>query len=1063
MSRRKKRQVTPGALLRLIAIPLALLILGNPLFAQNTTGPIVIAGVVKDKLGKPLEGVTVELVGGKKGVSTDTTGKFSISIDNGKQQLRLSRVGYTTQVTSVNNSLFLDITMDAAAGSMNEVVVVGYGQQKKISLVGAQSSVNIDDLKEPVANLSATLAGRISGLVGVQRTGLPGSNGADLWIRGIATFNGSGNNASPLVIVDGVQGRSIDAFDPEDLASFTILKDASATAVYGAAGANGVILIQTKKGRPGKSVLMFNYNEGITSFTKTPQLTNGPQYMQLRDEAEVASGQTPDYSQAIIDSTIAGHQPYLYPNVNWMKAIFNSAATSRRANFSARGGSENSTFYVSLAYYDENSLMKTDPNASYNASTRFKRYNFTSNIDMNWTKTTKFELGVQGYITSTNYPAVPATFGYNGLNQYAPSGANAPQQIFSDIMQTSPVLYPTMYPGELAPGVSNQGAQPNPYVELTQTGFQNLFSNQLYTNARLTQDFSPLIKGLSAYFMYSYDAYNSQQKSSYRSRSLYLIDPTTPYNSDGSPNLNTIYDGSDNLNFAATNGGTKQFYLETAIHYDRSFGSNHHITALLLGNQKSYTNAFPTDLTSSLPYKTEGLAGRATYAYSDKYFAEVNFGYNGSENFAPANRFGFFPSVGAGWVISNEKFFAPAKDLLQFLKIRYSNGSVGDGGVSQSSGTRRFGYLTLVSNGASGYTFGNVSSNTGYGGIAITDYGTDVKWARSHKQDAGLEFKTLQSKLSVTVDYFTELKKGVFLQRASLADYAGFINNPYANLGVISNKGFDGTVELAAFPVGKTMWSFRGTFSYNRDKVIQNDDPKQPYPYMEHRGVNYLSNFGYVAEGLFANQKEIDNAPTQEALGSVRPGDIRYKDLNGDGKIDANDITRIGNGDVPNLTYGMGFNVVWKQWNIGIFFQGVSGADRQLGGDGIFPFSNSTGAERSNLYEEAENRWTPSNPNPHAFYPRLAYGQAANSNNFIASSFWEKSINFIRLKTADFGYTLPKGTLKSIGLRSGRFYVQGVNLMYWSKFKLWDPELNTTNGTMYPNTRNFTLGFQANF
>ncbi len=324
--------------------------------------------------------------------------------------------------------------------------------------------------------------------------------------------------------------------------------------------------------------------------------------------------------------------------------------------------------------------------------------------------------------------------------------------------------------------------------------------------------------------MYSYDTYNSQAVSSYRSRSLFLIDPNTPYNADGSPNLNLIYDGSDNhWSFASSNGGTKQFYLETALNYDRDFGTKHHVTALILGNQKSYTNAFPADLTSLIgPYKSEGLAGRATYAYSDKYFGEVNFGYNGSENFAPQDRFGFFPSVGAGWVVSNEKFFGPAKNILQFLKVRYSNGSVGDGGVSNTSGTRRFGYLTLVSNGANGYTFGNNTSNQGYNGIAITDYGTNVKWSRSHKQDVGLEFKTLKSKLSVTVDYFTELRNGVFLQRASLADYAGFINNPYANQGVISNKGFDGTVELAPFPIGNTMWSFRGTFSYNRDKVIQN-------------------------------------------------------------------------------------------------------------------------------------------------------------------------------------------------------------------------------------------------
>jgi TonB-linked SusC/RagA family outer membrane protein len=1014
---------------------------------------IVITGIVKDKLNKPLEGVSVEVVGTHRGASSDSNGHFSITIDNARQQLRFSHVGYVPQVNSINNNLALEITMDAVAGSMDEVVLVGYGKQKKISLVGAQSSVNVEDLKMPVANLSATLAGRIAGLVGVQRTGLPGSNAADLWIRGISTFNGSGNDATPLIIVDGVQGRDLNSFDPEDIASFTILKDASATAVYGVAGANGVVLIQTKKGRPGKPVLMFNYNEGVISFTKTPQLTNAGQYMNLRNEAEIASGLPPDYSQAYIDSTLSGHQPYLYPNVDWMKTLFNKVADSRRANFSARGGSDNANYYVSLAYYDEKSLMKTDDLQKYNADSRFRRYNFTSNVDMNWTRTTKFELGIQGYITNTNYPGVPA----------APNGPSAPQQIFADVMQATPVLYPVMYPGGVVPGISSAGAQPNPYAELTQTGYQNIFGNQLYSNARITQDLSPLVKGLSIYGMYSFDISNTQMVLRTRQRSTYFIDQNNPYNTDGTLNLDLISTGSDNLSFANLNGATRQNYVETAVNYDRNIGAQSHITALLLYNQKAYTQAFPTDLTSSLPFKSQGLAGRATYSWADTYFGEFNFGYNGSENFAPQNRYGFFPSLGAGWVLSKEKFYEPLKNAVQFLKVRYSNGVVGSGGATNTSNVRRFGYLTLVSNQANGYSFGNGTNNSNYGGIAITDYGTDVKWSRSHKQDLGIEVKTLDSRLSIVVDYFDEQRTGVFLQRASLADYAGFINNPWANLGVINNKGFDGTLELSPFDIGNTHWSIRGTFSYNRDKVIQNDDPIQPYPYMERRGTNYLANFGYVAEGLFQSQHEIDNAPTQAALGSVRVGDIRYKDLNGDGKIDANDVTRIGNGDVPNWVYGFGFNVVWKQWNVGAFFQGIKGANRQLGGDGIFPFSNTTGAERSNLYAIAEDRWTPSNPSTHPFYPRLAYGAAENSNNDVPSTWWEKDIDFLRLKTIDFGYTLPKGTLKSIGLKNGRFYLQGINIFYWSKFKLWDPELNTANGSVYPNTRNFTVGFQAYF
>lgn len=1010
------------------------------LYAQAQEA-IKITGTIKDELNLVIPGVSITNLKSKQTVSSQDNGKFSIQASRG-DSLIIRYVGYRDYITVIKNIIDLNITLQAAENSLNEVAVVGYGQQKKISVVGAQSTVNMEDIKLPVANLSASLAGRISGLVGVQRSGLPGGDGADLWIRGISTFNGSGNNAGPLVVVDGVQGRDINSFDPEDIASFTILKDAAATAVYGVAGANGVIVIVTKKGVPGKPNIMFNYNQGITSFTKRPELADGVMYMMLRNEARVASGMEKEYSNNYINSTIRNEDPNLYPNVNWMDALFANTSQNRRANFSARGGSENATYYISGAYYDEESLLKTDALQSYDASTKFKRYNFTSNVSMNWTSTTKFELGIQGYITSTNYP---------GIN---------PDDAFANVMQTNPVLYPTLYPGGIVPGVSSAGAQPNPYAQVTQTGYRSIFGNQIMSNARITQDLKFWVPGLSATALYSFDIFNTNTIGRTRNRSTYLINKGNPYNEDGSANLNLISQGSDDLGYSYTNGGTRQFYTEASLNYDRDFGKKHHLTALMLYNQREITEPFSQTLTNSLPYRNQGIAGRATYSYDDKYFAEVNFGYNGSENFAPGKKYGFFPSFGVGWVLSNEQFFEPIANTLNFFKLRYSNGIVGDGG----NGGRRFGYLTLVNTGADGYTFGNGSNNTGYGGTAISSYGTNVQWAESHKQDLGMEIQAFKSKISLTVDLFKEKRTGVFLQRESLPAIVGLSSSPWGNLGVIQNKGIDATLELNPMRLGTNMsLSMRGTFTYNRDKVLENDQPQQPYAYMERRGVNYLSRFGYISEGLFANQAEIDASPSQAALGAVRPGDIKYRDLNGDGKIDQNDITRIGNGDVPTTTYGFGFNLTYKNFYFGAFFQGVSGADRLLTGDGILPFNNSTGAERSNLFAVAEDRWTPENLNPDAFYPRLAYGNSANKNNAVASSFWVKDISFIRLKTLDFGYNLPKGTLQSIGMKNARIYVQGVNLWYWSPFKLWDPELNTTNGTRYPNIRTATIGFQANF
>ncbi len=1004
----------------------------------QTNQQLTISGVVKDALNKPIDGVTVSNQHSGALTITKGNGSYSIPAKQG-DSVSFSFVGYNSQSFKITDRIVLDVTLEASSGSLNDVVVVGYGKQKKISLVGAQSSVNVEDLKQPVANLSAVLAGRIAGLVGVQRTGLPGSNAADVWIRGISTFNSS-NNASPLIIVDGVQGRDLNAFDPEDIASFTILKDASATAVYGAQGANGVILITTKKGKVGKPKLMFNYNQGIVGFTKTPVLTNAGQYMTLRNEAEVATGLTPEYSQAYIDSTLAGNQPYLYPNVDWMGTIFKNAAMNRRFNFSASGGTDKTKYYTSLAYYDETSLLNTDAVKTYDADARFRRYNFTSNIDMDWTKTTKFSLGIQGYITNTNYP---------GIN---------PQDAFARVMQTNPVLYPVLYEGNLVPAVNQSGdAQPNPYALITQTGYQNIFASQLYSNAAINQDLGFITKGLSAHTMFSFDTWNQHSIGRTRSRTTYMIDKSNPYNEDGSLNLTVMANGSDALNYSRSNAGSRQFYTETAINYDNSF-NKHHVTAMMLYNQVSEIAAFAGDVTSSLPYRKQGLAGRATYSLSDKYFGEFNFGYNGSENFAPDNRYGFFPSIGVGWVLSNEKFFQPLNGVFQFFKLRYSDGLVGSG-----AGGRRFGYLTIVTDGATGFTFGNGVNNSSYSGVAISDYGVDVRWSKSHKQDLGLEFKTLNSLLSVTVDYFKERRTGVFLQRGSLPSYLGLQNNPWGNLGVIQNTGYDGTVELAPFAIGQTSWTVRGTFSYNKDKVLENDDPAQPYAYMERRGRNYLATYGYVADGLFQSEKEINNSADQSPIGSPRVGDIKYKDLNGDGKIDAYDQTKIGNGDVPNWVYGFGFNVTYKDFYVGAFFQGVGGATRVLGGDGILPFNNSTGAERSNLYAIAEDRWTEDNPLQNPFYPRLAYGNAANKNNSVTSTWWVKDIDFLRLKTVDLGYYIPRQWFRSIGITNARLYVQGINLLYRSKFKLWDPELNTGNGAVYPNTRSVSFGVQANF
>lgn len=626
-------------------------------------------------------------------------------------------------------------------------------------------------------------------------------------------------------------------------------------------------------------------------------------------------------------------------------------------------------------------------------------------------------------------------------------------------MSLSPVVFPIMYPNGIVPGINASGpdgSDRNPYADLTRRGYQTIFGNQVYTNARLNQDLSFWLPGLSFSTMFSFDTYNTQSITRSKREDTWYVNQSQPRLPDGSLNLFRTWAGENTLGYGRSNGGDRRFYTETALNYNKDFG-DHTVSGMLLYNQSDYTNAFAGDLISSIPYRFRGLAGRGTYAFKSRYFAEFNFGYNGSENFAPGERYGFFPSYGLGWVISDEAFFNNAAHYVQFLKLRFSDGTVGAG-----SGGRRFGYQTFVNGNANGYGFGGPTARNAAGGVAISDYGVNVTWSSSRKTNLGLEFKTFDNNLSFIIDFFKERRTGVFLQRGTLSDMVGVISNPYANLGIIENKGVDMTLESLPIKVGATTWTFRSNVTFNRDKVIENDQPVPAYPWMDKRGTNLNATYGLIALGLFRDESEVKTSPDQSALGGTpRPGDIRYKDLNGDGVINAYDEAQIGRGDIPALTYGFGLNVNWKNFSLGLFFQGAGQSDRYLSGDGVIPFSNGAGAERSNLYAKATDRWTVENPNPNAFYPRLGWG-AANNNNNRASSWWIKDATYLRLKTAELTYTLPKTRLDALGIKNTRIYLQGFNLLTFSKFKLWDPELGTSNGAMYPNVTTMSAGIQVN-
>ncbi|WP_240924851.1 SusC/RagA family TonB-linked outer membrane protein [Leeuwenhoekiella sp. ZYFB001] len=1011
----------------------------STMYAQEETG-ITVTGTVTDSQGVPLPGVNIKEQNTTNGTLTDFDGNYTITVSDGEATLVFSYVGMKTAEIPVKGESSIDIQMADDAQSLDEVVLVGYGKQKKISVVGAQSTIKADELELPVANLGTMLAGRISGITGVQRSGLPGYDGADLWIRGISSFG----NAYPLVLVDGVE-RSLDNINPRDIASFSILKDASATAVYGIRGANGVILIETKKGKIGKPQITLDYFEGVTHFTKTPDLVDGITYMNLANEALTTRGDLPKYSQEYIDATASGENPLLYPNVNWMDEVFKSYGRNRQALINVTGGAESARYYVSLGYYNETGLFQTDPNVSYDSGTGFERYNFTSNLTLDLTKTTDINVGIQGYLSDGNYPGTPTS-----------ANISLEDQIFGTALEAPPVEYPVLYPGGYVPGRSANGGLRNPYAEVALRGYRTITRTNLNTNLNLNQQLSFITEGLSLHGLFAFDSFNEQNVARSKRESTYFVDANFPYTEDGGLLLNETYTGTNFLGYDRSNGGNRRFYTQVSVNYDRSFGK-HSVSGLLLANRTDYSNAFAGNFTEAIPFRNEGLAGRATYSYDDRYFLEVNAGYNGSENFAPNNRYGFFPSLAVGWVVSNEKFFEPIKEHIDYFKLRYSDGLVGS-----DSGAGRFAYLNRVESGQDGYYF---SENRQYvDGIAQTYYGVDVVWAEARKQDLGIEINAFDSRLSLITDFFYERTEGAFLNRSDIPNYIGLTTDPYGNIGVTENKGFDGTLNYS-HQFQELRLSFRGTFSYNKNKIVENGVPEQPYPWLNRQGTGLLANVGYVAERLFTLEDDLDGDgfittedgfPTQ--FGQIQPGDIKYSDLNGDGQIDAFDRKVIGDGDVPALTYGFGITAIYKGFDASLFFQGQSFSDRFIGGYGIRPFIGDGG--EGNIYTTSLDRWTTENNDAYATYPRLSFSASGigQTNNNQNSTWWLRDIDFLRLKTAEVGYTFKETFSKKFGVDDFRIYMRATNLFTLSKFDLWDPELNTNNGGRYPNISVVSLG-----
>ncbi|MAG86336.1 SusC/RagA family TonB-linked outer membrane protein [Zunongwangia profunda] len=990
---------------------------------------ITITGKVLDaETRMPIPGANIIEVGKNNGAITDFDGNFEIEVSP-TSTLEISYIGYLTKSVPANKDID-EILLEVNAESLDDVVVVGYGTQKKYSVISSVSTIEPEELQNSSSrSVSNNLAGRLAGVIAVQRSGELGYDNAQFWIRGISSFAG---NSAPLVLVDGIE-RSLNNIDPAEIATFSILKDAAASAVYGVRGANGVILITTKRGKIGKPQLNVRYEHSITQPVHLPEFVGAVDYLELFNTIAREEGTTPPFSEERIENIRAGNDPDLYPDVNWLDEITKDFASNDRVNLTISGGSELLRYAFVASYYNEQGIIERDPSQEWDSSPNLDRYNLRSNVDLNVTPTTLFRVSIGGYLQDLK---------------------RAPQSVddlFNLAFETPPYQHPIQYSSGEIPV---QPERSNPWALATQTGYERQSASKLESLFSVEQKLDFLLKGLKTTFKFSFDRYNANSVT--RRKNPDYFNPATGRLDDGSLDL-TIYSyGQDFLGYeTGSDWGDKAVYIEGRLEYSNNFGDENQVDGLLLYNQRNYDNG------DRLPYRNQGFAGRLSYSKKRRYIAEFNFGYNGSENFAKGKRFGFFPSVAAGWIISEEPFMDKLNESISNLKIRASYGLVGN---DQLSG-RRFPYITTI-NETNGYRWG-VNNDYYRSGRWEGDYGVpDLTWETVAKANLGIELG-LWNSINLRADIFKEQRRDIFQQRRTVPGSSGFVNNPWANYGKVDNQGFELSLDVNKQFSQDLFIKAWGNFSYAHNEIIEQDEPKALIgTSRSSTGKPVGQIFGLVDDGLFTNEdfENIDEGILKDGVpehtfGPVRPGDIKYKDLNGDGRITGLDETAIGGTYTPEIVYGFGINTQYKNFDIGLFFQGNARTDRMIGGQYFIPGTGA--AALGNIYSNVDDRWTVENPSQDVFWPRLS--NQTNANNGMASTWWLRNMSMLRLKNAEIGYLLPQKFIEKVNMKTARFYIRGNNLLTFSSFDLWDPEIDTSTGFRYPPIQAFTAGIDINF
>ena len=1012
-------------------------------------------GNVLDEAGAPVTGATVQIQGKAGGVITDIDGNFTIEVGE-SDVLQITFIGLETQLVPVRGKASMKIVMKELRDELEEVTVVAFAKQKKESVIGSIQTVKPAELKTPSSNLTTSLAGRMAGVIAYQRSGEPGKDNANFFIRGVTTF---GYKKDPLILLDNVEVSSDDLarVQPDDIASFSVLKDATSTALYGARGANGVILVTTKEGKEGKAQVSVRVENSFSAPTKMIDIADPISYMRLNNEAVLTrdpQGVIP-YPESKIANTMAPNRnPYVYPTVDWMKEMFKDYTVNQRVNFNVRGGGSVATYYLAGTFSNDTGLLKNDGLNNFNSNISLKKYNILSTFNIHLTKTTEVKVRFQADFDDYRGPV---------------DGGNI---LFDHAIHASPVDFPKYY----LPDLQNQGVghplfgnmeganHINPYAIMT-SGYKDYSRTNISAQAEIEQNLDFITEGLTV------QGHFSTVRRSYfdvsRSYTPYYY-KIGFYDKESDNYVLQALNPDSGTEYLGYSEGPKdvytQIYMQAKANYVRKFGL-HDVGALLVYQRKEELLGNAGSVIKSLPKRNQGISGRMSYGYDSRYFVEFNFGYNGSERFAQNERYGFFPSIGGAWMLSNEAFWRPIEKVANKLKLKVTYGLVGNDAIGSDSD--RFFYLSNMNSSGRGQVFGTNWGNY-KDGISTVRYPNEfITWEVAKKLNIGFELGLFNS-LDVQFDYFREDRSKILMDRSFIPTTMGLEASVRANVGEAASHGVDLSVNYNHWFNNKIWLQGYGNFTYATSEFKVADEPDYAaagLPWRSRVGYSLSQQWGYIAERLFVDEADIANSPVQ-SFGTYLPGDIKYKDINKDGKISDADLVPIGYPTTPEITYGFGLSMGFKNWDISCFFQGSARSSFFIDSEQIAPFNNppsTTGSytRKTALFQAiADSYWSEEHRDIYAFWPRLS--TESIKNNTQVSTWWMRDGSFMRLKSLELGYSFPQQMIKKIHLTKLRLYANGTNLLTFSKFKLWDPEMGGL-GVGYPNQRVINLGIQVDF